>query len=140
MTTAVVAQTKARAEQLARELGIDEPRVFGAKMSAAFEGLRAERVFIDANAKISADFLSIIVDTAAKMPNGGGIVRFVTVTRERPERRGVRVLGPFGRWLGHVGADNWHEDTEGRLVVTARGQRVGTYNRWVAVDFITPEI
>lgn len=81
MTTAVVAQTKDQAAQLAEELGIDAPVLFGASMERSFAGLRAHRVLVEANADISAHFLEVIRRTVAKMPPRGGIVRRVTVTK-----------------------------------------------------------
>lgn len=91
MTTAIVAQSKERAKQLAHELGIDTRFIFGAKMAAAFEGLRADRVLIDADAQIDDRFLATIHATVLKMP-AGGIVRFVTV---RPDSRMCRTVRKF---------------------------------------------
>lgn len=82
MTTAVVAQTKAAAKQLADDLGIEwvgTPLVFGARCARSFEGLRADLVLIDAAADVPADFLATIQATVLKMPGGGGRIRFVSV-------------------------------------------------------------
>lgn len=141
MTTAIVAQTKTRAKRIADELGIDRPQLFGAQMARAFEGLRADRVLIDAEATISDDFLSTIHATTRKMP-GGGLVRFVALCEDvigvgRPAPRGVKVLGPFQSWLTHTEADSWKIDAEGRLVVTAAGEPVALYNSWVSVELLT---
>ncbi len=81
MTTAVVAQTKERAKQLARDLGIEWARydwAFGARCQASFEGLRADLVLIDAAAQIPADFMNTIRATVAKTRDGR--IRLVTVT------------------------------------------------------------
>lgn len=78
MTTAIVAQTQLRAKRIAHDLGIDGARLFGVRMARAFDGLRADRVLIDADSAISDDFLASIYAAARKMP-GDGIVRFVTV-------------------------------------------------------------
>lgn len=77
MTTAIVAQTKERAERLAQDLGIGDALIFGAKMERAFEGLRADLVIVDADAKISDRFMHTIRATVAKVPGGGGRVEFV---------------------------------------------------------------
>lgn len=133
MTTAIVAQTKVRAKRIAHELGIDRPQLFGAQMAPAFEGLRADRVLIDADATISDSFLSTIHATTRKMP-GGGIVRFVALGDGRT--RGVKVLGPFQSWLVHAEADCWKVDAEGRLVITLAGKPMALYNSWVSVELL----
>lgn len=139
MTTAIVAQTKNRAERLARELGIDG-WIFGARSAASFEGIRVDLVLIDAEAKISDEFMSTIRATVLKTRSDRpprGRVRFITVVeRPQPRHAGVQVLGPFETWFPHAGADSWHNDHEGRLVITEAGQRIATYNSWVSVSFI----
>lgn len=80
MTTAIIAQTKEQAAHLAHELGIDNAYLFGASMERSFDGLRAHRVLIDANADISPRFLQVILRTAAKMPPRGGIVRRIAIS------------------------------------------------------------
>lgn len=139
MTTAIVAQTKIRAKRIADELGIERPQLFGAQMARAFEGLRADRVLIDAEAKISTDFLSTIHATTRKMP--GGMVRFVALCEDvigvgRPAPGGVKVLGPFESWLVHTEADGWKVDAEGRLVITLAGKPIALYNSWVSVELL----
>lgn len=78
-TVAVIAQTQARALEIADILGIDKPWVFGARMANSFEGLRADRVIIDADSATAIDrrFLETAHATALKTP--GGRVHFVTV-------------------------------------------------------------
>ena len=78
-TVAVIAQTQDRAAEIADILGIERPWVFGARMAGAFEGLRADRVLIDADAAPAIDrrFLETAHATALKTP--GGRVHFVTV-------------------------------------------------------------
>ena len=75
---AVVASTKARAARIARDLGVNERWVFGANNAAAFEGLRARLVLIDAESVIPAEFMDVIRGTVLKMPDGGGRITFVT--------------------------------------------------------------
>lgn len=133
--TAVVAQTKERAKLLARELGVDHRWVFGARSAATFEGLRAELVLIDADATIPDEFLSTIYGTVRKMPGGGGRIRFVTIRSELDRYRGVKVLGPFRTWLGHVNATGWYVDGD-RLVITEAGKQIATYNKWSSVRYI----
>ncbi|WP_458317130.1 hypothetical protein [Mycolicibacterium brisbanense] len=76
---AVIAHTQARALEIADILGIDKPWVFGARMVSSFEGLRADRVIIDADSATAIDrrFLQAAHATALKTP--GGRVHFVTV-------------------------------------------------------------
>lgn len=78
-TVAVIAQTKDRAAEIADILGIEQPWVFGARDGLAFEGLRADRVLIDADSATAIDnrFLQTAHATAMKTP--GGQVHFVTV-------------------------------------------------------------
>ncbi|CAN5146120.1 hypothetical protein BH11ACT6_BH11ACT6_34790 [soil metagenome] len=77
--TAVVAQTKADARELARQLVLDDDRalLFGATMARQFEGLRADLVLIDVDAEISDDFMDTIRATVLKNPGGGGEIRYV---------------------------------------------------------------
>lgn len=75
MITAVVAQTKTAAEELASELGVDMRWVFGARCAPLFEGLRANLVLVDSTAEIPADFMATIHATVLKTP--GGQVRFI---------------------------------------------------------------
>ncbi|TQK29391.1 hypothetical protein [Arthrobacter sp. SLBN-53] len=77
MTTAIVAHTKARAEQLAHDLGIEDAIILSSRNAATLEGLRAERWLVDAAVPISDAALQVIFGTALKMPNGGAIVRYV---------------------------------------------------------------
>lgn len=78
-TVAVIARTQDRAQEIADILGIDRPWVFGAKDGHAFEGLRADRVLIDADSDTAIDprFLQTAHATALKTP--GGRIHFVTV-------------------------------------------------------------
>lgn len=80
-TIAVVAQTKALAQQLARELNLDDRWVFGARIHPAFEGLRAEVVYIDANARIPDRFIATIYSTVRRHSPVGGRVVLVTARR-----------------------------------------------------------
>ncbi|OCB45618.1 hypothetical protein A5721_00835 [Mycobacterium vulneris] len=148
MTTAVVAQTKERAEQLAHDLGIEwvgQPWIFGARMQAAFEGLRVDLVLIDAAADMPDRFMDTITATVRR--NRGGPGRIVRVSAQAYDGQsggfaakppGVKVLGPFESWLGHHSADGWHTDGEGRLVITAGERQIATYNAWVSAEFINP--
>ena len=77
MVTAVVAQTKPQAEQLARDLGHDPRFAFGARCARSLEGLRADRVLIDADASIGDDMMATIHGLILKAP--GGLVRLVYV-------------------------------------------------------------
>jgi hypothetical protein len=80
MIIAVVAQTKARAKQLADELGIEKPWVFGAQnVGLMIEGLRVDRALIDTDAKLSEHAMQTILGTTLKTP--GGTVSFVAVRR-----------------------------------------------------------
>ncbi|SIM00904.1 Uncharacterised protein [Mycobacteroides abscessus subsp. abscessus] len=79
MITAVVAQTKRAARQLAANLGIDTPHTFGAGCVSAFEGLRADRVLIHADANIPDDFMHTIYCTALKTPPRGAPILRVSV-------------------------------------------------------------
>lgn len=86
MTTAVVAQSKQRATQIAHELGIEwvgRPLVFGARCARSFEGLRVDRVIIDADAKIDSTFVRTIYANVLKT-RGAGIVRFIRFVNARP--------------------------------------------------------
>lgn len=72
MITAVIAQTKQEAQQLAHHLGIETPLIFAARCNpATFEGLRVERVFIHADTEIPEDLMSTIYGTALKTPPRG---------------------------------------------------------------------
>lgn len=64
--TAVVAQTQKQAVELAALLGFDEFWAFGVRSESTFEGMRADRILIDAEARISDRFLDTIYATAAK--------------------------------------------------------------------------
>lgn len=95
MTTAVVAQTKERAQRLARDLGVEwigPPRIFGARMQSAFEGLRADLVLIDADADIPASFMATIVHTTLK--NRGGPGRIVRVGTQAYDRQSGEFVNP----------------------------------------------
>ena len=74
---AVIAQTKARAEEIALSLGIDAPWLFGNRMASTFDGLRVDRVLIDADSAIDPAFIATAHANARKTP--GGTVSFVTV-------------------------------------------------------------
>lgn len=78
-TVAVIARTQDRAAEIADILGIDRPWVFGAQDGHTFEGLRADRVLIDADSATAIDnrFLQTAHATALKTP--GGKIHFVTV-------------------------------------------------------------
>lgn len=78
-TVAIIAQTQNRAAEIADILGIDRPCVFGAGDGHQFEGLRADRVIIDADSATAIDsrFLQTAHATALKTP--GGQIHFVTV-------------------------------------------------------------
>lgn len=78
-TVAVIARTQDRAAEIADILGIDRPLVFGAGDGHAFEGLRADRVLVDADSATAIDprFLQTAHATALKAP--GGQIHFVTV-------------------------------------------------------------
>ena len=78
-TVAIIAQTQNRAAEIADILGIERPCVFGARDGHQFEGLRADRVIIDADSATAIDrrFLETAHATALKTP--GGQVHFVTV-------------------------------------------------------------
>ncbi|OCB09253.1 hypothetical protein A5717_26115 [Mycolicibacterium porcinum] len=80
---AVIAQTQDRAIEIADILGIERPWVFGARDGLDFEGLRADRVLIDADSASAIDprFLQTAHATAMKTP--GGRVHFVTVRSVR---------------------------------------------------------
>lgn len=88
MTTAVVAQTKERARQIAWELGIEwagTPLTFGARSERSFDGLRADRVIIDADAKIADSFIRTIYHNVLKT-RGAGVVRFIRFVPSSPSR------------------------------------------------------
>ncbi|KLO25887.1 hypothetical protein ABW16_21480 [Mycolicibacter heraklionensis] len=68
MLIAVVAQTKNGAVQLARELGLDPRYAFGARCSDSMEGLRVDRVIIDAEADIPERMMHTIRCLLAMSP------------------------------------------------------------------------
>lgn len=77
MIVAVVAATKERAQRLADALGIETPWIFGARtVTHTIKGLRADRVLIDADTKLTTDALTSIVCTVRRTP--GGLIRYVT--------------------------------------------------------------
>lgn len=78
---AVISETKDRAAQIADCLGIDTPWLFGDGMADEFEGLRADRVLIDATSPIDANFAHVTRATSAKTP--GCSISFVTVRNDR---------------------------------------------------------
>lgn len=77
-TVAVVAYTRARAEQIADALGIDKRWAFGANMADAFDGIHVDRVLIDAHstALISQVFMDVIRRNVVK---SRGSISYVTV-------------------------------------------------------------
>ncbi|SHT85748.1 Uncharacterised protein [Mycobacteroides abscessus subsp. bolletii] len=79
MITAIVAQTKFAARQLADALGIDTPHLFGARCARAFEGLRVDRVLIHVDAEIPDGFMHTIYCTALKTPPRGAPILRVWV-------------------------------------------------------------
>lgn len=78
-TVAVIARTQDRAAEIADILGVERPAIFGAGDGHQFEGLRADRVLIDADSATAIDnrFLQTAHATALKTP--GGQIHFVTV-------------------------------------------------------------
>lgn len=68
LLVAVVAQTKERAAQLARDLDLNPRYAFGAGCSDSMEGLRVDRVIIDAEADIPERMISTIRCLLLKSP------------------------------------------------------------------------
>lgn len=78
---AVISETKDRAARIADCLGIDTPWLFGDGMSDEFEGLRADRVLIDATSPIDGNFAHVTRVASLKTP--GCSISFVTVRNDR---------------------------------------------------------
>lgn len=77
MVVAVVGATKSRAKKLADDLGIDTHFTFGARnVATTIEGLRADRVLIEAEAHLPESAVATIHANVRKTP--GGIVRYVS--------------------------------------------------------------
>lgn len=76
--TVVVAQDKARACLLAKQLGVDRRYAFSARHPDRFEGIRTSHVVIEAGAFVPPIFMSTIRATLLKMP-GGGRIEYVTL-------------------------------------------------------------
>ncbi|KLI04526.1 MULTISPECIES: hypothetical protein [Mycolicibacterium] len=77
-TVAVVAYTRARAEEIADALGIDKRWAFGAKMADAFDGMHVDRVLIDAHSTelIGQPFMEVIRCNVVKSK---GSISYITV-------------------------------------------------------------
>lgn len=75
MVTAIVAQTKEQATQLARDLGLDTRWTFGARCLRSMEGLRADRVLIHAEASIPDEMMCVIHALVLKSRGGIAIIR-----------------------------------------------------------------
>ncbi|AVP42550.1 hypothetical protein SEA_LOPTON_62 [Mycobacterium phage Lopton] len=69
MNTAIIAQTRAQAADLALNLGMGS-QLFGADDQRAFEGIRAGRILIAEGTQLSDDFLDSIYASSFKTPGG----------------------------------------------------------------------
>lgn len=78
---AVISETKDRAATIADCLGIDTPWLFGDGMADELEGLRADRILIDATSPIDGNFAP--VTRAASLKTPGCSLSFVTVRNDR---------------------------------------------------------
>lgn len=75
MVTAVIAQTKPAAKELARSLGLETRWVFGAQSGLSFIGLRVDLVLVDSSADIPDKFMQTIRRAVAK--KAGAELKFV---------------------------------------------------------------
>jgi hypothetical protein len=78
---AVISETKDRAATIADCLGIDTPWLFGDGMADELEGLRVDRILIDATSPIDGNFAH--VTRAASLKTPGCSLSFVTVRNDR---------------------------------------------------------
>lgn len=78
---AVISETKDRAATIADCLGIDTPWLFGDGMADELEGLRADRILIDATSRIDGNFAP--VTRAASLKTPGCSLSFVSVRNDR---------------------------------------------------------
>ncbi|QBP31356.1 hypothetical protein SEA_DULCIE_63 [Mycobacterium phage Dulcie] len=69
MNTAIIAQTRAQAADLALNLGSGS-QLFGADDQRAFEGTIASRILIAEGTQLSDDFLDSIYASSFKTPGG----------------------------------------------------------------------